>query len=277
MIKKILGIILCTSMILTLAGCGCGNKDQAKLNMDVTVKENSNVFNEKNIKISVKEQSFQNGELLIHVENKSKKELSASVLKSLINNISLNKTSSNETIKAKETKDIHIKFDINELKENNIGEVSSIKILLVLIDTDNYTEMANTGYFELKTSSDYVQDISSEGEEIFNEKKVEVYFTGKETKNDNLVFNLQIINNRKQPVFLNIGNTKINNAEFDGAIIYDTMPAKSLSNARLILSKSMLKEYNVKADDIKYCTVDISVFDINSYEKICKKEGVDLK
>lgn len=276
MIKKILGIIIVATLVMSLIGCGCGSKDETKLNMDVTVQENDNVLNENNIKISVVEQSFSDGTLTVHVENNSKKELSAAILKSLVNNISLNDTTCNETIKKKEKKDIKVKFSTKELKANNIGEVSSIKMLLVLIDTSEYKEVANTGYFELKTSSDYVQDISSDGNQVFNKKSIEVYFTGKEIKNDNLVFNLQVINNKKKPVFLNIGNTRVNNAEFS-AIIYDTMPAKSLSNVRLILSKSMLKEYSVKAGDIKYCTVDISAFDTTTYEKICEAKDIKLK
>ena len=276
MIKKILGILIVTTLVMSLIGCGCGSKDETKLNMDVTVQENDNVLNENNIKISVVEQSFSDGTLTVHVENNSKKELSAAILKSLVNNISLNDTTCNETIKKKEKKDIKVKFNTKELKANNIGEVSSIKMLLVLIDTSEYKEAANTGYFELKTSSDYVQDISSDGSQVFNKKSIEVYFTGKEIKNDNLVFNLQVINNKKKPVFLNIGNTRVNNAEFS-AIIYDTMPAKSLSNVRLILSKSMLKEYSVKASDIKYCTVDISAFDTTTYEKTCEAKDIKLK
>lgn len=277
MLKKLILTLIIGSLVLGLVGCGCGSDEGDELNLDVTVEGKEKVINEKGLEVSVPEQNFKNGVLRLTVSNNSNKNVSVAVLKTLVNNISLNQTTGTISVTKKRTKDLVLAFDKNELEENNIGPVSSIKMAITAIDKDTYKEIASSGYFELKTSSDYEQDLSANGNEIFDKAGICVYFENKEIKKGNLVFNVKIINKRNDTVFINIGDTSVNNAKFNTSFIYDTLPSKSLENAKIIITKNDLDQYNVSASDIKWANVSISIYSTKTYEKLASSDNIKLK
>lgn len=277
MLKKLLLTLIIGSLVLGLVGCGCGSDEGDELNLDVTVEGKEKVINEKGLEVSVPEQNFKNGVLRLTVSNNSNKDISVALLKTLVNNISLNQTTGTVSVTKKKTKDLVLTFNKKELEENNIGPVSSIKMAITAIDKDTYKEIASSGYFELKTSSDYEQDLSANGNEIFDKAGVNVYFENKEIKKGNLIFNVKIINKRNDTVFINVGDTMVNNAKFNTSFIYDTLPSKSLENARIIITKGDLDQYNVNASDIKWANVSISVYSTKTYEKLASSDNIKLK
>ena len=270
--KKIISLILVCTLIFALTGCG---KSEDEFNPNVTVKKKI-VLNNNKIKLSIKEQSFKEGKLIFDVENKTNKNVKSGVLKSLVNNICLENTSGESSIKAKKTSTFEVVFNKDEMKKVKIGEVSSISLSIIFIDKD-FNEVTNTGYFTLKTSSDYEQDLESSGDEVFNKKDVSVYLVNKEVVDNQVYWNLQIINNSKNAYFINIGDAKVNKAEFKSTFVYETIPAKSLTNKKLVIGSGELSEYHVSAKQIGTLKVTIALYDIDTYEKRAEQTEVELK
>lgn len=223
--------------------------DNLEPTKNVTVKEKK-IYSKNNVRIDVK--GFDNKEktLSFFIKNNSNLNLGFNAHAYSVNGImTMNNIYDMEcNVATKKKANTELQIDTSFLDENNISEIEYIDILFWAYDNDKQFKEFETNVIRIKTSSYKKEELNTKGKKIYNNKGIEIKYSGE----DEGKYLLSVNNKSGEYINFDVENITVNGYTssdddfdlFDVCLFDKNMVQISIKPENDFLKKNNIKKIN---------------------------------
>ncbi len=308
--KKLLTLLLATSLSLSLYACGgddsSTNEEPETTDETEDVSEETNeetavesseesteeseeaaptevsleqqeVYNENGIVVTVtglEIDSIWGTEISVLIENNSDQNITVQPRYGSVNGYMMDFQMSCDVAVEKKANDI-ISIYAEDLEKSGVDTISNIEFSLTIFDTDTWDGIADTDTISLTTNvSDYVQEYDDSGEVIYDENGIKIVSKGiveDEIWGPEVI--LYIENNTDSNITVQPRNTSVNGFMVDGSMSSDIISGKKIVDEISFYTED-LEANNIT--EFENFEVSFAILDIDTWEDIATTNAITI-
>lgn len=214
--------------------------------------------------------------LKVLIENKSEKDITVQVRKTVVNDVMVDTLFSSDVAAGKKAND-EITYMGSDLKEANIETIKSFELVLILIDPDSFDTIFETEPLTITTSADpsYVQTFDDSGFVALdkNDLKIVVQKLDSEDSFWGADIYVYIENNSSRDITVQLRDVSINGFMIDPIFSSDILPGKKAYDSITFFESDLTDNEINTIDEL---SLKFHVFDADSWDTIFDSEIVTI-